>query len=441
MVQTSFYSDNPNYATSYPTQNDSNTNKTTGNTQAPSSFYPNGTQYTALISADTLTAAVNASAAAAAASASAASTSATAAAASLAAMSPSGATPLMDGVAAAGTSTNFARGDHVHPTDTSRAPLASPALTGTPTAPTAAALDNSTKLATTAYVDTADALKAPLASPALTGTPTAPTATAGTNTTQLATTAFVLANGTTLSSATPLMNGTAAVGVATAASHGDHVHPTDTSRAPLASPALTGTPTAPTAAALTNNTQIATTAYADTADALKAPLASPALTGTPTAPTAAKGTNSTQLATTAYADRLLLGPAFSAYQSTFQSLAAGSNTKVSFQTEEYDTANCFDSTTNYRFTPNVAGYYQINACFQIAGTGVIALNLYKNGAVFKNGAYIQTSLSYPANTFGSLVYLNGSTDYVEMYAYCSTAVSTGTGQAVTWVNGYLARLA
>jgi hypothetical protein len=71
------------------------------------------------------------------------------------------------------------------------APLASPALTGTPTAPTATAGTSTTQLATTAFVTTADNLKANLASPALTGTPTAPTATAGTNTTQIATTAFV----------------------------------------------------------------------------------------------------------------------------------------------------------------------------------------------------------------------------------------------------------
>lgn len=68
--------------------------------------------------------------------------------------------------------------------------------------------------------------------------------------------------------------------------------------------AHTGTPTAPTAAPGTNNTQLATTAYADAIAALKANLASPALTGTPTAPTAAPGTNSTQLATTAYADAI-----------------------------------------------------------------------------------------------------------------------------------------
>ena len=68
--------------------------------------------------------------------------------------------------------------------------------------------------------------------------------------------------------------------------------------APLAGPALTGTPTAPTAAAGTNTTQIATTAYVKSQN--YAPLAGPALTGTPTAPTAATGTNTTQIATTAY---------------------------------------------------------------------------------------------------------------------------------------------
>lgn len=73
-------------------------------------------------------------------------------------------------------------------------------------------------------------------------------------------------------------------------------------KAPLASPALTGTPTAPTATAATSTTQLATTAFATTADNLKAPLASPTLTGTPTAPTATALDNSTKLATTAYAD-------------------------------------------------------------------------------------------------------------------------------------------
>jgi hypothetical protein len=91
---------------------------------------------------------------------------------------------------------------------------------------------------------------APLASPALTGVPTSPTAAVDTNTTQLATTAFVLGQA---ASATPLINGTAAVGTSTRYARGDHVHPTDTTRAPLASPTFTGTVTIPTLAATTIN--------------------------------------------------------------------------------------------------------------------------------------------------------------------------------------------
>jgi hypothetical protein len=78
-------------------------------------------------------------------------------------------------------------------------------------------------------------------------------------------------------------------------------------KAPLASPVFTGIPTAPTAAANANTTQLATTEFVTTANNniqiqlnTKAPLISPALTGTPTAPTATAGTSTTQLATTEF---------------------------------------------------------------------------------------------------------------------------------------------
>lgn len=111
-------------------------------------------------------------------------------------------TPQMNGTASAGSSYRVARADHVHPTDTTRAPVASPAFTGTPTAPTATPGTNTAQLATTEFVTTAVAPKANVASPTFTGTPSAPTAAAGTNTTQLATTAFVTAAANTVLAAT-----------------------------------------------------------------------------------------------------------------------------------------------------------------------------------------------------------------------------------------------
>jgi hypothetical protein len=83
---------------------------------------------------------------------------------------------------------------------------------------------------------------APLASPTLTGTPLSTTAAVDTNTTQIATTAYVVAQA---GSATPLLNGTAAVGTSTRFARQDHVHGTDTTRAPLASPTFTGAVTIP----------------------------------------------------------------------------------------------------------------------------------------------------------------------------------------------------
>lgn len=77
---------------------------------------------------------------------------------------PGGDLPLMDGNAAPGASPLYSREDHIHPTDTSRAPLASPTFTGTPAAPTPTIGDNTTKVATTAFVIANGGLPPPVGS-------------------------------------------------------------------------------------------------------------------------------------------------------------------------------------------------------------------------------------------------------------------------------------
>ncbi len=151
---------------------------------------------------------------------------------------------------------------------------------------------------------------APKESPTLTGTPKTPTAPVGNNSTQIASTAFVQAALVALINGAPATLDT--LKEIAAAINNDPAFSTTINnalalKAPLASPVLTGTPTAPTAAQTANNTQIATTAFVqavattiNNALALKAPLANPALTGTPTAPTAAQTVNNTQIATTAF---------------------------------------------------------------------------------------------------------------------------------------------
>ena len=114
-------------------------------------------------------------------------------------------------------------------------------------------------------------------------------------------------------------------------------------------------------------------------------------------------------------------PAFSAYPSANQAVITSTWTKLAANTEEFDTNSNYD-TTLYRFTPTVAGYYQVNGNIYFnssSGNSTISVAIYKNGAVAKYGNFSYPA-SAPASTYtnvSALIYLNGSTDYVELYGY------------------------
>ena len=141
-------------------------------------------------------------------------------------------------------------------------------------------------------------------------------------------------------------------------------------------------------------------------------------------------------------------PAFSAYRATSnQSLTSGTAAKVQLNAEEFDTADCFDPTTNFRFTPNVAGYYKVSGFVATVGTSVTAgfASVYKNGSEYKRGAQLNLSsgnASYQAFGVSALVYLNGSTDYVELWGLViGTSPAVGYGSAFTYFSGNYVRLA
>jgi hypothetical protein len=218
-------------------------------------------------------------------------------------VAPATVAPLMDGTAAVGVGTTYARQDHVHPSDTSRLPLAGGTMTGfltlnaDPTAPLGAA--------TKQYVDVGDATRVPLAGGTMTGFLTLnanPTAALGAATKQYVDAAA--AAGGTPSTTLPLMDGTAAVGVTTVYARGDHVHPSDTSRLPLAGGTMTGFLTLN--ANPTTALGAATKGYVDTALGGYVPLAGGTMTGfltlnaNPTAPLGA--------ATKQYVDASLVAP-------------------------------------------------------------------------------------------------------------------------------------
>ena len=124
-------------------------------------------------------------------------------------------------------------------------------------------------------------------------------------------------------------------------------------------------------------------------------------------------------------------PAFFAYSSAVQSVSDNTYTKVQINTEEYDTDNCYDNTTNYRFTPTVAGKYFFygTICLNADPDNVIrnaGIAFYKNGSALYGGTNDvgnEQSTSEQISISASFN-MNGSTDYVELYGRIDVASGT-----------------
>jgi hypothetical protein len=121
------------------------------------------------------------------------------------------------------------------------------------------------------------------------------------------------------------------------------------------------------------------------------------------------------------------GPAFSAYLGTTQSVTSGSTTKVQLTVENFDTASAFNNTGStvgtapaYSFNPQIAGYYQLNASIRFIGTNLTEgqTNIAKNGSAIAFGNYAVVPVGSAIFSVSSvLTYMNGSTDYAELYGY------------------------
>ena len=130
------------------------------------------------------------------------------------------------------------------------------------------------------------------------------------------------------------------------------------------------------------------------------------------------------------------GPAFSAYPSSNQTLTVSTITKILFQTEEFDTNSNFASST---FTPTVAGYYQVSAAFEINTTLCNgSITFYKNGSAYKRPLSVGAS---SGDSFGGscLVFLNGTTDYIEVYGFISVGQALSAQSDRTFFQAALVR--
>jgi hypothetical protein len=138
------------------------------------------------------------------------------------------------------------------------------------------------------------------------------------------------------------------------------------------------------------------------------------------------------------------GPAFRAYIDGSQTISSGSQQKVTFGSETFDTNANFASS---RFTPTVEGYYQLNATVRISGssgTGEIMLTIWKNGSEYARGTNEQGTEQ--GNNFYSmqvsdLAYANGSTDYFEIYIQQTTGGNRDTtaGTNISYFSGAMVR--
>ena len=127
-----------------------------------------------------------------------------------------------------------------------------------------------------------------------------------------------------------------------------------------------------------------------------------------------------------------VGPAFRAYLSADQTVTTGSTVKVNFNSETFDVGGCFDSSTNYRWTPNVPGYYdidyQLNETGSSISAGGAAAYLYKNGSLYSKANFFAPTATHAYVSGSDRVYMNGTTDYLEVFAFLA---GTGTMKVVS----------
>ena len=126
---------------------------------------------------------------------------------------------------------------------------------------------------------------------------------------------------------------------------------------------------------------------------------------------------------TVNAAAMKMTPAFEAYLSSSQSVTNSSNVKAQIDTEVFDTDNAYDNSTNYRFTPQVAGKYFVYGAIRGYAGNNNDLDRVK-AMIYKNGSEYRQSMSDSGSTstahidteqVSAIIDFNGSSDYVELY--------------------------
>jgi len=137
-------------------------------------------------------------------------------------------------------------------------------------------------------------------------------------------------------------------------------------------------------------------------------------------------------------------PTFNAVMSTTQTISNGTFTKINFDTKNWDTNSNYNTST-YRFTPTVAGYYQVNCSIDggaSSGQVRVISNIYKNGSQYRVGQNTNTASGGSfSGVCSALVYMNGTTDYIECWGYIGASTCIVSPSPATWFEAVLVRAA
>lgn len=166
-------------------------------------------------------------------------------------------------------------------------------------------------------------------------------------------------------------------------------------------------------------------------------LAAPSVAGTTTLTLpATTGTVLTSVSSASDLPSSIKGPTFSAYHSTTQAISATTWTKCTFNTERFDTNSNYDNATNYRFTPTVAGYYIVTSTIAAESSlSYLYLELRKNGA--SEILSIGTATNATGTCVTGMMYLNGSTDYVEAWCFASSGCNLANSAYKTFTGAMI----
>jgi len=129
--------------------------------------------------------------------------------------------------------------------------------------------------------------------------------------------------------------------------------------------------------------------------------------------------------------------AFSAYQSTLQSIAATTFTRALFQTEEFDNLAEYDASTS-RFTAKQAGIYMFTSFIQWAASADgerHVIELWRNGEAFRRGDDSSAGAAVNESTGGTFIVKLAAGDIIDVYTWTSAARDTVVGAVFTYFSG------